>query len=467
VLIDVERWDTSHDGLEPFNGQLDGVSTQDLTRAGLSGEQISRFAAQVVGVDNVPLRALASLPLIGDELVGRPQVASTVSVAAGLAAMAARQVLLGAPLRSGRYRVGLAEALGLPEDRGTAGERAAILARLAPAPPGAGQRPELHDLRTLADGGAHLTLTRLAAYATLAPSPHNTQPWLFGVAGRSLTIRPDLSRALPVADPRRRAMAISLGCSAMSVLVAAAAAGLRMTARIAPSGQVRLSLADGGARADTDSGPDPSLELLFPALTSRVTDKREYPPEPVEPPRLRLPRGIGLHYVADLVSRNQVADLHRQAVAQLAGTGAFAKELASWFRSDPADLRRDGMTLPMRPDAADALITALSISGEPLKELGERDARALATGPLVGLLTSVEDSWAAWVRTGLAWQRLALLARTRGLATAPLTAIVENPRTRQAVSAFAPSGGHIQMLFRLGASPGPLPPTARREPTWH
>ena len=65
VLIDVERWDGPHDGLEPFNGQLDGVTSEDLMRVGLSAEQVSRFAAQVVGVDNVPLRALASLPLVG------------------------------------------------------------------------------------------------------------------------------------------------------------------------------------------------------------------------------------------------------------------------------------------------------------------------------------------------------------------------------------------------------------------
>ncbi len=183
VLIDVERWDRPHDGLEPFNGQLDGVSLPELTRTGLSPEDVSRFAAQVIGVDNVPLRALASLPLINRELVGRPQVASTAGMAAGLAAMAARSVLLGAPLRSGRYRFGLTEAYGLPDDRGTASERAAVMARLRPAPVAAGQRPELHDPRTLAGDGTHAALIRLAAYATLAPSPHNTQPWQFRVAG--------------------------------------------------------------------------------------------------------------------------------------------------------------------------------------------------------------------------------------------------------------------------------------------
>ncbi|HLK77847.1 MAG TPA: ThiF family adenylyltransferase [Streptosporangiaceae bacterium] len=453
VLIDVERWDRPQDGLEPFNGQLDGVSLEDLTRPGLTPQDVSRFAAQVIGVDNVPLRALASLPLINRELVGRPQVASTAAMAGGLAAMAARAVLLDAPLRSGRYRISLTEAYGLPDDRGTPAEREAIMARLRPAALVAGQRPELHDPQTLADGDA---LTRLAAYATLAPSPHNTQPWRFRVAGCTLAIGPDPSRALAVADPRRRALAISLGCSAASVLVAAAAAGLGMSVQITPDGQVRLELAGSAA--------DRALARLFPALTARVTDKRGYPAEMVEPPQLDWPEGIGVHYVADPRAREEVAALHRQAVGDLARTGAFAGELAGWLRADPADPRRDGMTLPLPPDAADALIAALRTSGEPLRQMGERDAQALAAGPLIGLLTSAEDTEAAWVRAGLAWQHLALAAHLSGLAVAPLTAVVENPATRRAACAYAPAGRHLQMLFRMGKSPGTLPPTARRDP---
>jgi nitroreductase len=477
VLIDVERWDLREDGLAPFLGQLDGVSLPELMRTGLSPEDTSRFAAQVIGVDNVPLRALASLPLINRELAGRPQVASTASMAAGAAVMAARSVLLGAPLRSGRYRVSLTEAFGLPDDRGDAGERAAIMTQLRPGGPGAGVRPRLHDLSALASDGIDLALTRLAGYATLAPSPHNTQPWRFRVADGTLTISPDPSRALAVADPHGRALTISLGCSAMSALVAAAASGLSLNVEITPGGDVRLRL--DGTEADRakitlggdvrllpdGTEADPALARLFPALTSRVTDKRPYPADPVDPPELPLPPGIGVHYAADPSSREHVADLHRQAVAELARTGGFARELAGWLRADPADPRRDGMTLPPGLNAG-ALIAALRTSGEPLVEMGERDAQALAAGPLIGVLTSADESLEDWVLAGLAWQRLALAAHTCGLAVAPLTAVVENPQTRQAVADVVPAaaGQHIQMLFRLGRSPGPLPATARRDP---
>ena len=107
-----------------------------------------------------------------------------------------------------------------------------VMARLRSPGLVAGRRPSLHDPGTLASDVTALTLSRLAAYGTLAPSPHNTQPWRFLVADGWLTMSPDASRTLAVADPRQRALAISLGCSAMSVLVAAAASGLGMTLEI-------------------------------------------------------------------------------------------------------------------------------------------------------------------------------------------------------------------------------------------
>jgi hypothetical protein len=229
-----------------------------------------------------------------------------------------------------------------------------------------------------------------------------------------------------------------------------------MTLEIGPGAGVRLAVADGD--------PDQDLARLFGALATRVTDKRGYPPQPVEPPSVPVPAGIGISYVADPDTRAQVADLHRQAVGELARTNSFSSELAGWLRTDQADPRRDGMTLPMPADQAGAVIAELARSGEPLRELGERDARALAAGPLVGFLTSGRDSETDWIRTGLAWQRLSLVAHASGLAVAPLTAVVEDPHARQAAAALVAPGQQVQMLFRLGTSPGPLSPTARRDP---
>ena len=51
----------------------------------------------------------------------------------------------------------------------------------------------------------------LLRYAILAPSRHNTQPWLFEIEGDELRVYADRSRALPVADPDGRQQLMSCG----------------------------------------------------------------------------------------------------------------------------------------------------------------------------------------------------------------------------------------------------------------
>mgnify|MGYP000140312356 CR=1 FL=1 len=45
-------------------------------------------------------------------------------------------------------------------------------------------------------------LRYLVNFAILAPSGHNTQPWLFRIDDHGLTLIADRTRALPVVDPQ-------------------------------------------------------------------------------------------------------------------------------------------------------------------------------------------------------------------------------------------------------------------------
>ena len=53
----------------------------------------------------------------------------------------------------------------------------------------------------------------LLRYAILAPSSHNTQPWLFSLQDRCVEIYADRSRSLRVTDPDDRQLTIAGGCA--------------------------------------------------------------------------------------------------------------------------------------------------------------------------------------------------------------------------------------------------------------
>ncbi len=101
LLIDVERYDK--DKTTPIlNGLIDQSVVEEILSGRCSEADKNRFAVQIVGVENVPQRAMDSLKEIGQSLVGRPQLMSTVTVGGGLASFLARKIALGEDLPSGR-----------------------------------------------------------------------------------------------------------------------------------------------------------------------------------------------------------------------------------------------------------------------------------------------------------------------------------------------------------------------------
>ena len=61
----------------------------------------------------------------------------------------------------------------------------------------------------------------LLNYAILAPSSHNTQPWLFKIVGDKIVeLYADRTRALALVDPVDRALTISCGAALSHLLIA-------------------------------------------------------------------------------------------------------------------------------------------------------------------------------------------------------------------------------------------------------
>lgn len=114
VLVDIERHDNEE--AEIFHGAAP-EAVEGILSGRLSDADTKRYAAQLVGIDNVPTRALGSLLEVGQTLVGRPQLYGSVSVAAGLSCYVVREVVLNNSLPSGRYLLSFGEIfkLGRPD----------------------------------------------------------------------------------------------------------------------------------------------------------------------------------------------------------------------------------------------------------------------------------------------------------------------------------------------------------------
>lgn len=124
-------------------------------------------------------------------------------------------------------------------------------------------------------------LAALVRFAVLAPSSHNSQPWLFRVEGDVLELWADRTRALAVSDPEDRELTISCGCALLNLRIALRSFGQKIACQLLPDPAQPDLMAR--VRLEGDQEPGQGDRDLFRAISQRRD----------EPPALRTPRGTG------------------------------------------------------------------------------------------------------------------------------------------------------------------------------
>lgn len=294
----------------------------------------------------------------------------------------------------------------------------------------------------------------LLQWAVLAPSRHNTQPWIFDIEGDEVRVHADLSRALPAADPDGRQLVMSCGAAMTNLRLAAAHFGHATSAEIVDGVHRDGLLAR--VRLEERCPSTPELEEMFQAIPRRRTnrlplDGRE-PPEGLVTALLREARSEG-------ASLRPVEEAERRAVAELVAEGdrlqwsspRFRAELAHWTRPNGTS-RRDGMpgyALGMS-DAAAMLHPLLVRFGNPAREQAERDHRRATSCKALLVLSTRGDGAAEWLAAGEALQRVLLRAAANGLYASYFAQPIESPDLRGRLREALAEQGAPQVMFRLG-----------------
>ena len=306
------------------------------------------------------------------------------------------------------------------------------------------------------EGATERQVEFLLGYAVLAPSSHNSQPWRFRVSGNEVAVEADGSRWLRAADPDRRELYISVGCAVENLRVAAE--HFEFDPRVehgdpATSDHlVTVTLASG------DEPPEGRSTALFDALTTRATSHELFEDRPLggavrETIREAVDEdGVTLHLVDDPETKAAVAELQAEADRLQMDDPEYRKELGRWIGRGA--LGASWLTARV----GQAVVTHF--------DLGDREAaknsKLIESAPVVAVLTTDTDDPGAQVRTGMAFERVALSASADGVAVHPMSQTLERPGTRARLERLLPEpAGVPQHLFRLGYAEGPTDHTPR------
>lgn len=295
--------------------------------------------------------------------------------------------------------------------------------------------------------------------AVLAPSSHNTQPWLFRISEPDIDLYADRLRALPVNDPEGRELAISCGCALMNLRVAAASSGFGVNVQLLPEPAEPDLL----ARVSFVEQSEASFEeaQLAEFIERRRTYRKSF-----------LPREVSDSVVGQFIEaakregallRQLSTEGDRQQAAALVAAGDAAqwvnpnwrRELAAWMRP-----RRQGDGLTTSALAAPVVrfvVRSFNMGGG----IGAEDRELAETSPLLVVLSTDGDQLRDWLLAGQALQRILLIACQHGLQAAFLNQPIQVASLRARLQRLA-GDGFPQILLSVGYPNEEIRPTPRR-----
>jgi nitroreductase len=194
-------------------------------------------------------------------------------------------------------------------------------------------------------------LIPLVAAATLAPNPHNSQPWLFSVRSDRIDLFADASRNIGAIDPFKREKYIGLGAALENLVVAAEATGYRAGVTLMPEG----AHSDHAARIELSQATKRNSSLAD-QIAKRHTNRYAFVADKDVPTAaLAAMAGLGDASTSDArvlwfssnAQRSQLSSLLVAATEAIIRDPDQSRSDYQWFRQtwDAIQRQRDGITI--------------------------------------------------------------------------------------------------------------------------
>lgn len=331
-------------------------------------------------------------------------------------------------------------ALGWPTGSAAASE-------LRPQP-SATDRATLHNLLSPEE-------ERILAYASLAPSGHNAQPWTVHIVDRGhWRIGTDRQRWLPAVDPANRETTLSVGAFLENLIAAAGQFGYAVEYRVIAAAATEPQLLELRLRKAS------VVEYPLTRLETRRTTRSGYSSDRIKNDDLQRITGgsSDVFYVArDTAQARYVAEATIDANRKQAYRDPAQQELANWIRwsKKEQEQHRNGLT-PSGMEitgVAGWYVSTFYNRGDVMKkdfrETGIKQVVERVAQGAGWLVLTGPSSIAGLIDTGRKFERIWLALRERGIAIHPMTQILEETSRVEDVARALGIDGTLQFILRV------------------
>ena len=334
---------------------------------------------------------------------------------------------------------------------------------------------------------------RLAAGGLLAANSHNMQPWKIELDKSDpmvFYLYADSSRMTKEVDPYARQMMISQGTFLEYVAVAGEKEGWNTEIDLFPNGTYdETHLAE-----SMDTEPVAKVTLskiqsknspLFEAIFLPDTNRKAYQAERLSSSQVSAlesisdGNGISIKLYQDQDNLHKISEYAMQSATIEAGVTRVMDESNAIFRANEyrKNKYRYGFSVEGQGTSGfmkhvlQGLLTifpSLNTGRAASRNFISYTRTSVDNTPAYAMIVSTGNSRVEQVESGMLYSRLLLTGHTLGLAMQPLSQVLEEyPEMKVPYTAFkqayAPDGGTVQMLFRVGKPTKSTPLSMRRD----
>lgn len=264
-------------------------------------------------------------------------------------------------------------------------------------------------------------------YAILAPSTHNSQPWLFRIDNNLVKVYYDAKLKLPEADPIGRDLYISMGCMLENLIVAANYFGVFRGIKYVLQDNLiaEIYFNDGGQR-------NKDLVYLVDAIPKRVNARGFFEPKAISPNiqdemiSLKKDERIKANFITDKEKINKLSEITAEGLRSAYKKPSFRKEMSGWMHNS---LSREKNGLPgyslRMPFILSFIIPTLVRFFDISPLLARLNYKSMSSVPFVCVLSSDESNPEIWLEIGRLAERQMLYLNSQGIRTSIFVASIE------------------------------------------
>lgn len=299
----------------------------------------------------------------------------------------------------------------------------------------------------------------LLRYAILAPSTHNTQPWLFKITEDVCEIYYDKKYVLIEADSKKRDLYISMGCLIENLIIAANFFNVFGSLKINES-LFSNHIATFKLSKIIPERFNENYTSLLKAILKRSNARGLFYPcsncfQVCEEVKKSIPteyiKEVSIDFISDDSKIKKISNLTAEGLQIAYKNKSFRREMSKWMKNSLTKKREGipGYALKM-PLLLSFILPTLVRYVDIGKFLAKLNKKSLSSAPIVAVLSSSINNPSVWIDIGRVSERIMLEINVRNLNTSIFVASIEMGNLHTKLKEIINTDKEPQFLFAIG-----------------